>query len=68
MIVDQTGHRLKIPGWMTNPEAALLCLSKDATLSPRALFLLMKLIKSTITSSESDDTVIHGTLCKKESH
>jgi hypothetical protein len=45
-VLDDTGHRLKIPVWMVSPEAAHYRLSDQATFAMRALKILAELVES----------------------
>ena len=44
-VVDEAGHRLRIPAWMLSPAAAQYRLSEQAILDARALKALAELLE-----------------------
>jgi len=57
-VIDPTGVRLKIPGWMLLPEAARHSLSCEAAISDRALLRLCDLIGIESVSVDSTQAVV----------
>lgn len=62
MVIHPDGYHLKIPVWMTSPEAANLSLTGKAVIRPRALLTLTRLIEALKKSTEADAAGAHGTL------
>ena len=50
-IKDPLGRRLKIPSWMTKPDAAHMALRSEATVAPQALSSLAELLQPYIEDS-----------------
>ncbi len=54
-IVDPDGVRMKIPSWMTMPQAENYRLTDHAAICPRALLFLSELVESFL--EENDVTI-----------